>query len=150
MIAWSEPVLSVPSDTVGHLSVPVRVARKWHADGGRTLEQQQDIGGQTCPHVVEHHLAEVMQRSAGSMAPNNPAPLHGAGQSRTAAGIELTRTEVSKANATLGPPTATVGAVSGSASTRNQSLLSPPAAAPAFDLRVMSIQPERGVLPVRR
>ena len=41
------------------------------------------------------------------------------GQSRTAAGIELTRIEVSKANATLVPgPTATVGAVSGSASTR--------------------------------
>jgi len=28
------------------------------------------IGGQSCPHVVEYHLAEVIQRSARSMAPN--------------------------------------------------------------------------------
>jgi hypothetical protein len=61
------------------------------------------IGGQSCPHVVEYHPAEVMQRSAGSMAPNPMRRFMERGQSRTAAGIALTRTEVSKANATLVP-----------------------------------------------
>ena len=127
---------------------------EWHesgtADGGWPLEQQQDIGGQSCPHVVEHDLAEVMQlvRVRWSMALDDYAPPHGAASpARTAAGIELTRTEVSKANATLVPsPSAPVGAYQDPLQPVTEFAESAGSSA-AFDLRVMSIQPERGVLP---
>jgi hypothetical protein len=44
---------------------------------GRSSSSKTLVGG-SCPHIVEHHFAEVMQRSAGSMAPNEDAPPHGA------------------------------------------------------------------------
>jgi hypothetical protein len=56
--------------TVRRRWAPLRASQSGTKVARRTLEQQQDIGGQTCPHVVEHHLGEVMQRSAGSTAPN--------------------------------------------------------------------------------